>query len=499
MRREFLCNSSQVLKMESNFDATSERECIICLFDLHLSAAGCHCSPDKYACLNHAKQMCSCGWSAKFFLFRYDISELNILVEALEGKLSAVYRWAKLDLGLALTSYVSKDSLQDCKISYLPDGKALKEVISKPSIYLLKDLGSKGIAREITMTSMKTFHGTALVEKKAPPESAALKGTKTPSTSPSSFQENERQNHDSKLKKESILSSTNLRTSICQLSREGVSYAGDHNSSESGRKKPSTLGHDNIIVLSDDEGDEPKELVVERATKISVPKQLELSKRSTSDDRPCKDDKDSILIAPVADAAVISKNDVSSPDGQGKNCLLDPVKVKVDQHQHGEIVLESNVADSSPHAGFTSLGCGKNFEDSSNMRVISKDQNMVNVRCGHPQQCGIVNPNDEDKMGANATLNPVDNARIMAGSPSCSQNNLDRYFRQKGPRIAKVVRRINCNVEPLEFGVVLSGKLWCNSQAIFPKGMLYLSTLQRPESPKRKKKGVLIINKICSI
>lgn len=133
------------------------------------------------------------------------------------------------------------------------------------------------------------------------------------------------------------------------------------------------------------------------------------------------------------------------------------------------------------------------------MRVISKDQNMVNVRCGHPQQCGIVNPNDEDKMGANATLNPVDNARIMAGSPSCSQNNLDRYFRQKGPRIAKVVRRINCNVEPLEFGVVLSGKLWCNSQAIFPKGMLYLSTLQRPESPKRKKKGVLIINKICSI
>ena len=26
-------------------------------------------------------------------------------------------------------------------------------------------------------------------------------------------------------------------------------------------------------------------------------------------------------------------------------------------------------------------------------------------------------------------------------------------------------------VEPLEFGAVLSGKSWCNSQAIFPKGM----------------------------
>jgi hypothetical protein len=37
--------------------------------------------------------------------------ELNILVEALEGKLSAVYRWARLDLGLALSSYVSQENM----------------------------------------------------------------------------------------------------------------------------------------------------------------------------------------------------------------------------------------------------------------------------------------------------------------------------------------------------------------------------------------------------
>ena len=42
VRRQFLCNSSPALKMESDFDATSERECSVCLFDLHLSAAGCH-------------------------------------------------------------------------------------------------------------------------------------------------------------------------------------------------------------------------------------------------------------------------------------------------------------------------------------------------------------------------------------------------------------------------------------------------------------------------
>ncbi|KAL8542554.1 hypothetical protein ACS0TY_003432 [Phlomoides rotata] len=36
--REVLCESSQVLKMESSFDANNERECIAYLFDLHLSA-----------------------------------------------------------------------------------------------------------------------------------------------------------------------------------------------------------------------------------------------------------------------------------------------------------------------------------------------------------------------------------------------------------------------------------------------------------------------------
>ncbi|KAJ9185794.1 hypothetical protein P3X46_005385 [Hevea brasiliensis] len=481
VRREFLCKSSQVLKMESNFDATNERECSVCLFDLHLSAAGCPCSPDKYACLNHAKQMCSCDWGTKYFLFRYDISELNILVEALEGKLSAVYRWARLDLGLALTSYVSKDNLQDCKFSYLPDRRALKEARSKASIDLLRDVDGKGTTREITLTSMKIFGETYSVEKKTPSE----EGTETSSMSCSSFQATENQNHYSKSNEESVLSSINLRTAVCQLSREDMSYAGDLASSERGMKKPSTLGHDNISLRSDEEGDEPKESVVERATEISLAKHSEFSKRSSSsDDDPCNDNKDSILIAPVTDAAVISKNDVSSspdPDGQRNNCIFDLVKVKDDQIQHSKIVLASNAADSSCHAGCTSAGCGKNVQQSSNMRETSKDQNMAIARCPQPQHCGIANPNDEDKMGANATSNPVDNSRTMAGSPSCSQNNLDRYFRQRGPRIAKVVRRINCNAEPLAFGVIHPGKLWCNSQAIFPKGfrsrVRYISVL----------------------
>lgn len=107
MRREYLCTSSQSKEMDHNFDFKLKRECFICQYDLHLSAAGCPCSPNRYSCLNHAKQLCSCPWSARFFLFRYKITDLNVLVEALEGKLRAVYKWAKENLGLAFHSHIS--------------------------------------------------------------------------------------------------------------------------------------------------------------------------------------------------------------------------------------------------------------------------------------------------------------------------------------------------------------------------------------------------------
>lgn len=110
-RREYLCNSSQIQDMKTDFDSTTKRECSICLYDLHLSAAGCPCSPDRYSCLHHAKQLCSCAWSDRFFLFRYKISELNVLVEALEGKSSAVDKWAREILGLSVHSSVSKHAL----------------------------------------------------------------------------------------------------------------------------------------------------------------------------------------------------------------------------------------------------------------------------------------------------------------------------------------------------------------------------------------------------
>ncbi|XP_016576091.2 putative lysine-specific demethylase JMJ16 isoform X1 [Capsicum annuum] len=111
-QRKYLCAALESRKMEYDFCASTKRECVTCFYDLYLSAIGCNCSPHKYTCLLHAKQLCACAWSEKYLLIRYEIDELNIMVEALDRKLSAVYKLAKEKLGLPVSD-VSKDAKKD--------------------------------------------------------------------------------------------------------------------------------------------------------------------------------------------------------------------------------------------------------------------------------------------------------------------------------------------------------------------------------------------------
>ncbi|KAF9589834.1 hypothetical protein IFM89_028769 [Coptis chinensis] len=92
-------------KMEQDFDSTQERECFQCFYDLHLSASVCSCSSKRFACLKHAKLLCSCEPGQKFFLFRYSMDELNTLVEALEGNVDALKLWVPEDLKLVVTTH----------------------------------------------------------------------------------------------------------------------------------------------------------------------------------------------------------------------------------------------------------------------------------------------------------------------------------------------------------------------------------------------------------
>lgn len=94
-RIEALGNSFSLLKMEKEFDSKFERECILCLYDLHLSASGCNkCSPEEYACTKHAYNLCSCEGNDRFILLRYTIDELSSLVRALEGEPDDLKTWS---------------------------------------------------------------------------------------------------------------------------------------------------------------------------------------------------------------------------------------------------------------------------------------------------------------------------------------------------------------------------------------------------------------------
>jgi histone demethylase JARID1 len=367
VRREFLCNSTQALKMESGFDATNERECSICLFDLHLSAAGCHyCSPDKYACLNHAKQLCSCSWGAKFFLFRYDVTELSILVEALEGKLSAIYRWARLDLGLALSSYVSKE------IPVPPVGKlsySLEESIKKEDVKTspspISNNYSSHEAEVQTYTQCKKEEFSDL----------------SPDPDP-----------------------VHKVTTLCQLSKEDTFFNNDFVAADKPEtEKPSLLSNDSVIVLSDDETEEPNLQVPESA-------------------------KDTVTI-----------------DGVSGDCIKDAT-TKVEDY---------NMKTETP----------------AGVHMENIDNNIAEV-VSCMQESGDCNVTASEKPEVNLRVTDITQTVTIPGSMSSSQNNnnLDRYYRQKGPRIAKMVRRINCHVEVLQFGVIHSGKLWCDSRAIYPRG-----------------------------
>ncbi|KAI9077973.1 hypothetical protein K1719_040102 [Acacia pycnantha] len=470
VRRKFLCSSSQALKMESSFDATSERECSVCYFDLHLSAAGCHCCPDRYACLDHAKQFCSCALDSRFFLFRYDISELFILVEALEGKLSSVYRWAKLDLGLALTS-MSKDKsrcsnlikssketmlhklrLDSSDLSGSSCGTMLKETTLHPSVVSIEDSHLIDVPIE-NLSFIKL--------RKSAEDVIPLGYSKEPSTSNFWTTSCEMTSHERDSEKESVICKSAVENPVCQLPVGGTSSPLPLPLAEHGPKK-TPYGHDNVILLSDDETDEPK------MTETDSKKELSQRLIGYCDKlNPCNYREDPDGTVPVTDAALKVKNDVPHENMSSHSTYHLHVKQEHDIIKGA--VLDSTPVDLSCNIGYGSAESARQIQASSTRESRDLCLDSSESCPLNPRHSGTVQPKNEDnheKIGVCS----ADNARAVNGILSCSPNNLGRYYRQKGPRIAKVVRRINCNVEPLEFGIVFAGKSWCNSRTIFPKG-----------------------------
>ncbi|KAF6154777.1 hypothetical protein GIB67_032389 [Kingdonia uniflora] len=603
VRRQHLTTNSLSVKMDVSFDANCERECVSCLYDLHLSAVRCQCSPERFACLSHAMQLCSCPWSAKTFLFRYEISELNILVEALGGKLSATNRWAKLDLGLSLSSHVSKGSsrvldpvnkrpssleadkpnehiadippgfhhfkaplVQATSFNHIskpssssgpnpvqrlfnevvPTGSAwnpnqrlyqkikISEQMERESILPGKVSSTNDIASThniVETSSLPKEKPHVVVSVSEEMERESILTGKVSSTNDIASTHNIVET--SSLPKEkphvvvsvsknwngssvsdnyqvggnpsSVLHSNLVSTPPCQLSREDMSYAGievgtsiqanNTNSplTNSVEDKPKineslSLRVGNVILLSDDEDEgESNNLLSNRPTLESFCP--EVSSRLTSSDEkvgPCNYQKDQALITPETNASMMSDGDndlIAKVEKEDHLPSLNAVKlenlfISSECSEYNFMVPGDTVTVDS---GLTDVSCKVDVENTIQDLLSTREPSDCDVSNG-PQPNGDEKLNAEGKaetLGTNTNL--MDKSKNVTGNVICGQNNLDRYYRQKGPRIAKVVRRINCNVEALEFGVALAGRLWSSNRAIFPKGfksrVSYLSVL----------------------
>ncbi|KAI5054909.1 hypothetical protein GOP47_0030054 [Adiantum capillus-veneris] len=95
------------LRMDKNFDVTDAKECSVCHYDLHLSAIGCECAQDRYTCLEHVCELCGCDKSKKHALYRYELSELDAIMAALQGHHDSMSGVEKL-LELLTGSEISK-------------------------------------------------------------------------------------------------------------------------------------------------------------------------------------------------------------------------------------------------------------------------------------------------------------------------------------------------------------------------------------------------------
>ncbi|XP_074263741.1 putative lysine-specific demethylase JMJ16 [Silene latifolia] len=430
VRRDFLCKYSKSLKMDSSFDATTERECSVCFFDLHLSAAGCRCSPDRFACLNHAKQMCPCSWDGKFFLFRYDITELNLLADALEGKLSAIYRWARLDLGLALSSCKSKDNGQVKGVTSALSEHPSGDRHSQESSQTLVTLKNKDISLKASPDLSSSVCHISSAQKGSLPEAVvALEATKVPPIK--LFLHGKRK-------------------------VENVEYDPVHQLKRSAMKK-SSHGKEEVIDLCDDEDDEHSNRLHTDVVKNIGQESQSVTGIEGSDHK--------LNLCDLANAALAAEANLNSTsDGQKGDCLSRSTSPKDETGIKHETVALSEEHNLSCHQGSISSSSGKRDPDAS-----TPDSVIENTTCALSVGLSI-KVKEVDNRVQRGDLKLLDDGRTLLGSPSCSHSSKDKCHRPKGPRIAKVIRRINCNVEPLEFGSIVPGNQWSSSRAIFPKG-----------------------------
>ncbi|KAG2536839.1 lysine-specific demethylase JMJ703-like isoform X2 [Panicum virgatum] len=439
-QRKDICSTSQCRKIDAEYDS-ADRECAFCYYDLHLSACGCPCSPEKYTCLVHAKQLCSCDWSKRLFLFRYDVNELNILADALGGKLSAIHRWGVSHLGLSLSSCVKREKEQDLKtLRRATDGPRRSYMTHASTVSLSSSL----VCNEQKSCGNKMLNSACSEMSTADPSADQLKlGNVSPQKEP--WVKND-------------LACT-LNTGASQLQYNGgpggdkntapsLSVRAGQSSSNVGTRSLSTSGEYNKNAYSS------LPVMVDHRSNMKPSSESSINSHglmtSNTNASPCYSYKDKIHITPETNASVMTEKDSNQ------------IRAASSQHFVRTISRAQTVSQEASVSVFAS----KPLPGPSLVKNTYGGFSSSSAHLGHPNFCNQ-QPNDGCLQRKSESLS---GREIRGNSPLFVQPGLENGSPQKGLRIANVVHRFKSSVELLEIGVVLSGRLWSSSQAIFPKG-----------------------------
>jgi hypothetical protein len=471
VQRQNISSPCQSRKMDSEFDST-DRECALCYYDLHLSASGCPCSPEKYACLVHAKQLCSCDWDKRFFLFRYDVNELNILADALGGKLSAIHRWGVSDLGLSLSSCVKREKVQDSKtVRRLTDGPRRSYMSQASTVSLIPSSVSTEQKKNEDKTLDLGCPGMNL--PKISPEANNLR----PST------EQIKSENLSQLKEPCVKNELSCPTSN-GTSQEHKGGIGGHKLAAasmmvlSGQSFPANAGESvrnaHVLAVFKEGRDCTSSLTLREyhnrpVSMIDNGANMKLDLENIDNSHMlmsspdfnatvCHSYKDQTFLTLETNTSVMTEKDSSQARNASQQFISTALRTQnVSQEPLCTAIAPKQLIDPQVQKkSYGVFGSG-----SAHLGHLTVGNQQLNERW-HQRQSDSLSSVEVRARGHSAMI-------VQPALENHSRNGVA----QKGPRIANVVHRFKCSVEPIEIGAVLSGKLWSSSQAIFPKGLFW--------------------------
>lgn len=248
---KLICGETLALptkQMDSTYDSTDERECELCKYDLHLSAVGCECCPDKFACLLHGHLLCPCPWSKKTLLYRYHLEQLTLLLAAVEGRPGAVANWIKHDAQQTVQSSPSLRDVLSSQDKLLPGDDNLKRPHSCASSTVVGtspqfDSTTSTVTKEMAMQSANVLAQASRSEPgfMTQPFPSPLISVRSTAQVGASCDNSNVPHYNSSLGR--------------QESKDVLSHPQKVVSLKSGARKdvPGQAGSDGVILLSDDE------------------------------------------------------------------------------------------------------------------------------------------------------------------------------------------------------------------------------------------------------